>query len=176
MSTSIDATVVLGLVGKAAQVFSEPRTYLSFPLSPIPIERARLRAIVHDPLSPVGQSALAEFSLLVNELADGPIWQPDGDQRLWDAYGDVLAGAELAQATRTPEEEADYQRAYGLLYHTRPDEAVVDSPSVVAYEQYRDAYLSAAQEYNNRKGEVELATDAKAREQWTKDEAVLRDR
>lgn len=176
MSTSIDATVVLGLAGKATQVFAEPGTYLSFPLAPLGIERSRLRALVADPLSPEGQPALVEFSLLANEVPDGPLWQPDGDQRLWDVYGDVLAGAELAEATRTPEEEADYQRAYGLLYQTKPDGAVADSPIVVAYEQYRDAYLAAAHEYNNRKGQAELGTDTAVRERWTRDELVLRER
>jgi hypothetical protein len=176
MSTGIDAKVVLGLAGKAAQVFAEPRTYLSFPLAPVPIERSRLRALATDPMSPLGQQALAEFSLLVSELADGPLWQPDGDQRLWDVYGDVLAGAELAEGTRTVEEEADYQRAYRLLYETQPDGDMVDSPFVVAYEQYRDAYVAAVQEYNNRKGQAEPPTDAAVREQWAKDEAALRER
>lgn len=175
MTTGIDATLVLGLASKAAQVFAEPKTYLSFPLAPIGIERARLQALVDDPMSPEGQQALAEFSLLVNEVPEGPLWQPDGD-RLWEIYGDVLAGAELAEQTRTAAEEADYQRAYQLLYQTKSDGTVADSPIVVAYQQYRDAYLAAAQEYNNRKGQGEITPETRVREQWAKDEPVLRER
>jgi hypothetical protein len=175
MSTGIDATVVLGLAGKAAQVFGRPGTYLSFPLAPLTMERSRLQALANDPLSPDGQQGLAEFSLLVNEVPNGPLWQPGGDQRLWDVYADVLT-AELAEETRTPEEEADYRRAYALLYEARPDGAMVASPTVTAYEQYRDAYISAAQEYNNRKGQAELATDNAVKEQWSRDEQVLAQR
>jgi hypothetical protein len=175
MPTAIDAAVVLGLAGKASEVFAEPGTYLSFPLAPIGFDRARLRALVDDPSSPEGQSGLVEFSLRVNELPDGAVWQPDGD-RLWDVYGDVLAGAELAESKRAPEEEADYHRAYDLLYQTQPDGSIADAPACVAYEQHRDAYLAAAQEYNNRKGQAEFTADQAVRDLWTADEPILRDR
>jgi len=171
--SSIDATVVLGLAGKTSRVFAEPGTYLSFPLSPIGFQRTRFEALARDPMSPEGQHALAEFSLLVNEVPDGPLWQPDGDQRLWDVYGDVLDEAELPDVARTPAEEADYQRAYGVLYTTDSEDAVVDPPAVVAYNQLRDAYLAAVHEHNNRKGQAELSEDPEVKDRWTRDEPVL---
>jgi hypothetical protein len=172
---AIDTTVVLGLAGKASQVFEEPGTYLSFPLAPYGMEQARLRALVHDPLSAEGQQALAEFSLLVNEVPAGQFWQPDSTKRLWDVYGDVLDAVELAELPRTAEEQAGYDRAYALLYETAADDVVVDSQTVLAYEQHRDAYLAATQEYNNRKGQAELAADATVAQQWRVDEPTLRE-
>ncbi len=175
MSNDIDAAVVLGLAGKVSQVFAERGTYLSFGLAPMGWERSHLEALAADPQSAVGQSELAKFSLLVNEIPNGPIWDPKGD-RLWDIYGDVLVEAELAEATRTPEEEADYEHAYGLLYRNQPDGAVVDTSLVVTYKQYQDAYLAAAREYNNRKGEASLSADARVKNLWTADEPILRAR
>jgi hypothetical protein len=172
MSDSIDATVVLGLAGKVSKVFAEPDTFLSFPLSSIGMERVRFRALAADPLSSDGTQGLGEFSLLVNEIPDGPLWQPTGSQRLWDIYGDVL-DAHLAQTTRTPAEEAAYQHAYGVLYQVESNGSVVDTPAVVAYQQYRDAYLAALQEYNNRHGQAELSTDKAVKDKWAADEPLL---
>jgi hypothetical protein len=174
MSDSIDSNVVLGLAGKMSQIFAEPGTYLSFPLAAIGWEKSTFHALAADPLSQVGQQALAEFSLLVNELPNGPLWQVDSSSRLWDVYGDVLADVDLAQSTRTPAEDADYQRAYALLYQIQPDGTVIDSPAVIAYQQYRDAFITATLEYNNRRGQAEISADAALKAQWAKDEPVLK--
>ncbi|MDQ1711050.1 MAG: hypothetical protein QOE45_500 [Frankiaceae bacterium] len=174
MSTGIDATVVLGLAGKAATVFAEEGTYLSFPLGPVGIEASRLKALVADPFSPEGAQALTEFSLLVNEIPAGPLWQPDGD-RLWDVYGDVLAHSDLADAPpRTEAEEQKYRTAYDLLYQVAGDGTVTASAVVVTYEQRRDAYLAAIQEYNNRKSEAAVSTDAEVAKAWAADEPKLK--
>lgn len=175
MTTGIDAAVVLGLAGKAAQVFAEEGTHLSFPLAPRGMRAARLRALVADPMSPDGQGALAEFSQLVNEIPEGALWQPDGD-RLWEVYGDVLAGADLAEASLTAAEQAEYQRAHDVLFATDRGGVLVESPTVRAHDQCRDAYLAAAQEYNNRKGEAATAGDPGIAEQWTVDEPALLER
>src|SRR4051812_8469960 len=103
---TLDASVVLGLAGKVAAVFVEPGTYLSFPLAPIGIGRARLSA------------PDAELCALVNEIPDGPIWQPDGIHGLWDVYADVLAGSQLAQPARSDADELAFEAAYDLLYDT----------------------------------------------------------
>ncbi|MFN2496688.1 MAG: hypothetical protein ABR608_12390 [Pseudonocardiaceae bacterium] len=174
MTTGIDA-VVLGLAGKAIQVFALEGCHLSFPLAPIGIRASRLRALVDDPMSPDGQSCHAEFSQLVNEVPTRALWQPDGD-RLWDIYGDVLAGAVLAQGSLTAAEESDYQRAYAALYTPNRGGVLGESLAVRAYEQCRDAYLAAAQEYNNRKGDADTTNDPHVTEQWTTDEAALRER
>jgi hypothetical protein len=175
MCADIDATVVLGLAAKMNQVFAEPGSYLSFPLAPVPLSVEGLRALSEDPMSAPGQQALCEFSLLVNEVPAGPLWQPDGD-RLWEVYGDVLAAVELAQVKRTDAEESAYQKAYDLLYDVKASGKVATSALVLTYEQYRDAYLSAAQEYNNRKGEADLSADPKVRKQWTADQAALHEK
>ena len=171
MADGIDARVVLGLAGKMSQVFVENGTYLGFPMAAMGMKRADFTAVCADPLG-AGARAAAEFSLLVNELPAGPIWQPDGG-RLWDVYGDVLRGAELAKSTLTAAQQADYGRAYATLYEANPDGSVTDSPAAIAYEHCRDAYLAAAQEYNNRKGQAELSTDPAIKRQWAKDEPTL---
>jgi hypothetical protein len=174
VSTSIDATVVLGLAGKAATVFAEEGTYLSFPLGPVGIEAKELAALVTDPLGE-GLRAHSEFSLLVNEIPSGPLWQPDGD-RLWDVYGDVVAHVELADAPpRTEAEEKQYQDATALLYVTADDGTVSQSPAVVAYEQCRDAYLTAVHELNNRASEAAVSTDAAVATQWAADQPKLQE-
>jgi hypothetical protein len=171
---SIDATVVLGLAGKMNQVFAEPGTYRSFPPSPIGLKDTSLRAMMADPLG-AGAGAHSSFSVLVNEIPDGPMWMPDGGM-VWDVYGDVLSRAQLAETTRTPQQEADYAKAFGFLYQTRADGSVVPSPAVVAYEQCRDAYRAATNEYNNRRGEAELTADPAVRARWAADEPDLRAR
>ena len=174
MPPGIEASVLLGLAGKAARVFAEPGSFLSFPLSPAIMERRRFRSIVDDPMSPEGIRAQCEFSLLVNEVPDGAVWSPSADQLLWDVYGDVLTLADLGEATRSEDQERDYQAAFATLYRTLPDGTTADSPTVVTYEQHRDAYLAAAQEYNNRKSQAELGGDGDVQEQWRRDEPALR--
>ncbi|MFF0265966.1 hypothetical protein [Kribbella sp. NPDC004536] len=167
--TGIDATVVLGMAAKVDQVFAEEGTYHGFPMAPIGLTADSLRAMVKDPFG-AGAAAQAQFSLLVNEIPDGPLWQPDGD-RLWKVYADVLA-AEVDDVPRTPEQEAAYRSASALLYVDNGGR-LVPSPAMVAYQQYRDAYLAASQEYNNRRGEAELSADPAVKARWTADEPVL---
>jgi hypothetical protein len=170
---AIDASVALGLAGKAEQVFARDGRFLSFPLVPLPFNAAKLKALAVDPLSPEGQRGLSEFALLTNEIPDGPVWFPTGERRLWDIYSDILATAQLASGSRTEVEESDYQESHALLYLTAEDGTVSDSEVVIAYEQYRDAYLAAVQEFNNRKGQAELSTDAAVKAQWEVDREQL---
>lgn len=170
---AIDATVVLGLAGKMSEVFAGTGTYQAFPLAPVGLKADSLRAMIAEPLGS-GATAHAQFSLLVNEIPDGPLWQPDGP-RLWDVYGEILTRAELLEASRTPQQQAAHDKAFGFLY-TRVDGggAPVPSPAVVAYERYRDAYLAASMEYNNRKGEAELSSDPAVKRAWSADEPKLK--
>jgi hypothetical protein len=176
MAGSIDAMVVLGLAGKAQEVFVQQGTYLSFPLAPIGMNQKRMELLIDDPLSPEGQRGLADFSLIVNEIPHEAIWQPSGDSRLWDVYGDVLGGAELAEATHTPQEESGYRKAFTLLFQQQADGMLSDSPQVRLYQQYRDAYIVSVQEYNNRKGQAELSSDPVVRDAWARDEPLLKQR
>ncbi|WP_207782221.1 LysM peptidoglycan-binding domain-containing protein [Phytoactinopolyspora limicola] len=173
--SGIDATVVLGLAGKVNQVFADDHAYQSFPLAPIGLKADSLRAMVHDQLSAAGAHAHAQFSLLVNEIPAGPLWQPAGD-RLWDVYGDLLTGGvvELLEPRPTPERTAAYEAAFARLYEVGADGVPVPSDIVVAYEQHRDAYRAASIEYNNRKGEALMAADEAARKAWEDDEPDLR--
>ncbi len=168
----IDAKVVLGLAGKMGHVFVDEGAYQAFPLAPIGLKADSLRALVADPFG-AGANAHAQFSLLVNEIPSGPLWQPE-DSRLWDVYGEILTDAELLEESRTPEQEKAYDKAFNLLYDDEGGLAA-PSPKVVAYERYRDAYLAAAIEYNNRKGEASMASaDAAVKAAWDADESKLR--
>ena len=172
---SIDATVVLGLAGKVNQVFADEDAYQAFPLAPIGLKADSLRAMITDPLSTAGSQAHAQYSLLVNEIPCGPIWQPDGD-RLWDVYGDLLTGGlvELLEKPQSPEQKTAYDRAFNMLYQKGADGIPVSSPAVVAYERHRDAYIAASIEYNNRKGEAEMSSDEAVEQAWADDEPALR--
>ncbi|MGW6197484.1 LysM peptidoglycan-binding domain-containing protein [Kribbella sp. NPDC055110] len=167
--TGIDATVVLGMAAKVEQVFAEDGAYHGFPMAPIGIRAESLMAMANDPFG-AGAAAQAQFSLLVNEIPEGPLWQPDGD-RLWKVYADVL-GAKVDDVPRTPAQEAAYRSASALLY-VEDGGRLVPSPTMVAYQQYRDAFLAAGQEYNNRRGEAELSADPAVKAKWTADEPVL---
>ncbi|WP_350280040.1 LysM peptidoglycan-binding domain-containing protein [Kribbella sp. HUAS MG21] len=167
--TGIDATVVLGMAAKVEQVFAEDGAYHGFPMAPIGITADSLRALATDPLG-ADAAAAAQFSLLVNEIPDGPLWQPDGD-RLWKVYADVL-GAKVDDVPRTAEQEAAYRSASALLYVDNGGR-LEPSPTMVAYQQYRDAFLAAGQEYNNRRGEAELSADPAVKAKWAADEPVL---
>lgn len=169
----IDATVVLGLAGKMGEVFADTGAYQAFPLAPLGLKADSLRAMIAEPLG-AGATAHAQFSLLVNEIPDGPLWQPDGP-RLWDLYGEILTRAELLEASRTAQQQAAYDKAFDFLYTRGDGQGLpVPSPAVVAYERYRDAYLAATMEYNNRKGEAELSSDPAVKKAWSADEPRLK--
>lgn len=168
----IDAKVVLGLAGKMGQVFVDKGEYQAFPLAPIGLKATSLRALVADPFGE-GANAHAQFSVLVNEIPSGPLWQPE-DTRLWDVYGEILSDAELLEGTRTPKQQKAYDGAFDMLYDTTGG-TTGPSKKVVAYERYRDAYLAAAMEYNNRKGEASIASaDPVVKSAWDADEPKLR--
>lgn len=169
--TGIDATVVLGLAGKIDAIFADEGTYRAFPLAPVGLKAADLRAATTDPLG-AGARTHADLSVLVNELPDGVVWQPDG-RLLWNVYGEVLTSAELADVARTPEQEAAYRAAFDLLYVTGTAGLPEPSPATVAYEQHRDAYLAAAAELNNRTSEAETSTDPLVAERWAADRPAI---
>jgi hypothetical protein len=169
VSTAIDAQVVLALATKAAQVFVQDDTAFSVPLSPVVYRREDLERMVASDTAE-GLRLLAEFSALVNTIASSPVWSPAGDRYLWDVYGDVLADADLASASRTPDEEADFKRVSELLHAGSPG---TDSPAYLAYRQFRDAWLIAQQEYKNRKGTAESSEDPAVKDAWAADEPAL---
>ncbi|WP_298440903.1 LysM peptidoglycan-binding domain-containing protein [Gordonia sp. (in: high G+C Gram-positive bacteria)] len=169
----IDAQVVLGLAGKLGQVFADDGTYQAYPLSPIGLRAEHLRSLVTDPLG-AGIGPHAEFSTLVNSIPAGPVWNSTEQGSLWDVYGDVLTRAELIEDGWDPSEKAKYDAAFGLLYENSEDGIPRPTATALEYERYRDRYLAATTEYNNRRGEAELSDDADVKDRWARDEPTLR--
>jgi hypothetical protein len=162
---SFDARVVLGVAAKASQVFEQEGTYFSYPLSPLGFREDELQAMTTGATAE-GKRALAEFSYLVNALPAGPLWSVLPNGYLWDVYGDVLDTAQLADSTRNEAEEASFQRAYEYLHDTNEDESVSDSAVVIAYRQYRDAWLVVAEEYKNAAAEAAASDDPEVGKRW----------
>lgn len=169
----ISAALVLALAGKAVRVFGRDGHYLSFPLSPWGLDPEQLHAVVNDPLSDAGVRGEADFADLVNSIPTGVLWRPREGVRLWDVHADVL-GAILAEAPQTPQDAARHEEALALLKVADGDR-LTDSQVVTEYEQFRDAYIAATQEYNNRANEAELSDDTAVQEQWEADRPSLQD-
>lgn len=173
LATALDAAVLLGLVGKAREVFARDGHLLSFPLSLWSFDPVELEAAVNDPLSPAGTRGAARFADLVNCIPGGVLWQPEGNTRLWDVHADVL-GAALAKGTRTPTQEAEYAVAQSVL-NARVGDRLVDSVAVVAFEEYRDAYISAVQEFNHRHSQAQSTDDPALTAAWERDRDELQE-
>lgn len=170
-ATALDAALLLGLIGKAEEVFARPEHVLSYPLSLWALDPAELDAAVNDPTSKSGSHGAADFADLVNSIPTGRVWQPHQGTRLWDVHGDVLA-ADLAEGTRTPKEEVEYQQAFDVL-KVADGTLFVDSSAVVEYEQCRDAYITAVQEFKNRQGRAESSDDPAVAAAWEADRSRL---
>lgn len=169
----ISAALVLALAGKAVRVFGRDGHYLSFPLSPWGLDPEQLHAVVNDPLSDAGVRGEADFADLVNSIPTGVLWRPREGVRLWDVHADVL-GAILAESPQSPQDAARHDEALALLKVADGDR-LADSQVVTEYEQLRDAYIAATQEYNNRASEVELSDDTAVQKQWEADRPALQD-
>lgn len=169
--SGLESAILLGLAGKAEQMFARPDHYLSYPLALWGLDPEEFHAAVNDPLSAPGVRGQADFSDLVNRIPTGVIWLPRQGTRLWDIHAAVL-DADLAEVVRTPADEAAFDEAFELL-KVADGELFVDSPMVVSYEQCRDAYIAAVQEFNNRAGQAELSDDPDVVEQWEIDKDSL---
>ena len=163
---AFDADVVLGITAKATQVFAEgDDKFFSYPLAPIGFRQKDLQDMVSGATAE-GIRTLSEFSYLVNAIPSGPLWAPQSSGFLWEAYGDVLVNAELAEATRSKAEEKAYEKAYRYLHEVHSDGLVTDSEAVLRYRQYRDAWLVVAEQYRNAAAEAEAATDPAVAKTW----------
>lgn len=170
---AIDAIAQLALSQKAKQVFGGENTFLSFPITPLQYTKNDLSFVQN-----FNVSRLKEFSLLVNLIPTGQAWQPTTSQFLWDTYGDILGGhdTEVAQSTRTAQEEVQYQQAIQFLtvqgQNGWPEEP---SPAVKAYNQFRDQWFVLQERYNAAKLTGETTTDSTLRNHWlTVEEPQLR--
>lgn len=159
----MDAIAQLALTQKAQHVFGGDNTFLSFPLTPLQYTQADLSFVQN-----FNVSRLKDFSLLVNLIPTGQAWQPTEAYYLWDIYGDVLGGhdTELAQSTRTAQEEAQYQRAVQFLNVAGADGWSELSPAVKVYNQFRDQWFVLQEHYNSAKITGETTTDLTLKDNW----------
>ena len=170
----MDASAELALMSKVSQVFGGSGILLSFPMFPIAYrpENLDFGKALSDPH--VGQ-ALADLSLNVNSLPTGTLYQGPGDSYLWKAYDQWLTDMVLAKDQMTPDERAQYNQADALLTRKDANGFSVDSPIVVAYKQYRDAWFSATQSYKNEQITANSSSDPAVQLQWKNvDEPRLR--
>lgn len=169
---AIDAIAQLALSQKAKQVFGGENTFLSFPITPLQYTKHDLSFVQN-----FNVSRLKEFSLLVNLIPTGQAWQPTASQFLWDTYGDVLGGhdTEVAQSTRTVQEEVQYQQAIQFLTVQGQNGWPEPSPAAKAYNQFRDQWFVLQERYNAAKLTGETTTDSTLRHHWmTVEEPQLR--
>lgn len=166
----MDSATQLALIAKATKVFGNDQTFLSFPVTPLPFTKQELSFLDDQNLQ-----NLQTFSSLVNLLPNGEAWLPTESHYLWDVYDEVLKQADLASSTRTPAEEAEYQKAFCYLYVAHEDGTREDTDFVKIYKQHKDAFLLAQQNYLAAKGTAEYSTDSAEKQQWQEvDEPTLR--
>jgi hypothetical protein len=166
----LDATVALAVMAKATKVFGRDNdAFLSFPITPVFFEKQQLDFLDGTPTNRALLD-LSEFSRLVNLIPRGTIWNPGEERYLWDAYREMLEGADCPASTRTPAEEARYQRAMRYLYETGKP-----SPAALAYEQCRHAYEETMWEFNKRQSAADSSSQPEVKEQWRRvEEPALR--
>ena len=163
----MDSAVQLALMTKAKKVFGAEDTFLSFPVSPLPHTKRQLDFFAQQDATALRQSLqnLQAFSTLVNLIPSDEAWLPTETRFLWDVYEQMLKEAQFASSTRTPEEEAEYQKALAYLRVAGEGGAWQESAAVKAYRQHKDAYVLAQQNYLAAKSTAECGTDAE-KQQW----------
>lgn len=171
----MDSPVALAVMAKAQVVFGTDDVFLSFPIVPQPFSNDQLSFVSGGTVSKESLNGLAAFAYMVNQVPGQPVWLPTGSPFLWNVYGDTLQSAQLAQSSRTAEEEAEYQAAFKFLHIVHEDGTWEDTAQVKTYNQYRDASLALQQDYNNRKVAADLSSDPTVKQQWLDvDEPALR--
>ena len=169
----MDSTLSLAVMMKAKIVFERGSDFLCFPLTPISYVPSDLSFLFDAAPSAVDLTNLSAFSTLVNMIPDDLMWPPSQARMLWDAYADVLHNADLAQSTRTADEQQQYDAANAVLYTANADGTRTGSPMLQAYDQYRDAYIVAEQNYATAKNTAETSTDPAVKNQWATQGPVL---
>jgi hypothetical protein len=168
----MDNHTQLALMTKAKLLFEGPGTFLSFPAFQLSYEPGQLD---FSQLSGQSTPVFPEFCQLANAIPQGVMFPVLLDSSLWEKYDFVLRNAETAQSTLTLQETADLQEAQAFLYTQEPDGTRVDSQALVAYRQYRQAWIQVMQNYASRKSTAEASTDPNVQAQWqTVDEPSLR--
>ncbi|HSF09916.1 MAG TPA: hypothetical protein VLA60_10900 [Nitrospirales bacterium] len=174
---AIDSIVQLALMSKAKKVFEKEGTFLSFPVTPLAYTKEDLDFFSQDTGSDLLRSKanLAAFSTLVNLIPHDEAWLPTDARFLWNELEYVLRESTLAASTRTPEEEVAYQEALSFLKVPGEGGLLQDSPKVRVYNQYKDAYIMAEQEFMEARSTGEAAEDESEKTQWREvDEPAFR--
>jgi len=162
----MDANAQLALMVKAKRVFEIGDEFLSFPaLSPLSYQPDQL-AFIPAPTTPTDILAFSEFSMLANALPSGVLFTASLDTFLWDTYLNVLRNAQLANGTLTADQQTAYQQAEAFLYTTASDGTQTPSQQVLAYNQYRQAYITATQSYTAAELTASASTDPAVQTQW----------
>ncbi len=177
----MDAKAHLALMAKAQKVFANEDTFLSFPVTPLVYQRSDLdfsmTGTAEDILAK--RANIEAFSLLVNLIPEGNAWIPSESRFLWDEYGHVLRQGSCASSTRTSDEQAKFQAAWDFLKDTDADGIERDSPQVILYKQYQDAWNSVREEFDEARfsDAGEFSEDETIRKQWEEmDEPAFRKR
>jgi hypothetical protein len=171
----MDAIAWLALMSKANEVFGAPDVFLSFPaMTPISYKPENLNVSAAFSNPQVGHT-FADLSLNVNSLPTGTLFQATTETYLWKAYSQWLNDMVLAKDQMTDDERSRYDQANALLTIKDSNGFLVDSPMVVSYKQYRDAWFSANQNYLNEKSTAEASSDSTIQGEWKNvDEPRLR--
>src|ERR1700733_11373501 len=164
----MDALAQLALMTKAKLVFETSDTFLSFPaLTNISYSSDEMNFT--NPTTPQQLHAFAEFSIWTNTLPQGTLFQPSTGPMLWDFYQNVLnSGLQLqfAQGALTADQTAALQAAQAVLSAQGPNGVLIDTPALVAYKQYQQAYFGANQAYNNQQITADASADQKVLAAW----------
>lgn len=176
----MDPVVSLALMNKAKLMFEGNDTYLAFPSSSLSYKKDDLNFWT-GALTAERLLKLTEFSRIMDCIPHGITLDLTRPVTLSSTYLGLLRGSDsgvhlaLATRTRTPEEEAAYQKAFQFLYVITPDGFWSDSLSTMAYKQYRDLWFAAQETYKNKEIEATYTTDAAVKERWKAvEEPVLR--
>jgi hypothetical protein len=163
----VDSLVTLALMRKAQLAFELDSNFMSFPLTPRAYGQSDFGFVQLD-LTPEQWVLFREFSDMVDQIPRGPMLDQSSDERLSSVYTDVLRGgeAQLAASTRTDAEETEYEAALGFLYVTGNDGVRAETPTMMAYRQYRDAWFALKLDINNRKIDAQYATDPAIGRRW----------
>ena len=94
---------------------------------------------------------------------------------LWDICSEALLLGDPASGSLSASDQARLDAARAVLYAAGDGGRLQDSPTVVAYKQYRDLQFAALQDYRNAQFTAEASTDPAVKSQWTTvDEPRLR--
>lgn len=163
---SMSPSTVLGVSLRLLAILTsaDPDRIVSVPSAPLLFQAEDLT--FHGARNTKQESALAEFSELMNRIPTSPVWEPAAEVHLWDVYAEVL-GADLARDTLSPQERERYQAAEQYLYEAGADGVRRPTAALQSYQTAEQLWLEAALAYNNAETAAILADDEGSRQRWT---------